>query len=324
MVSAPGGLRLVFCGTPAIAVPSLERLILLPRFEIAAVVTQPDRPRGRGLETVASPVKQAALAAGIPVYQPAKVRTEEAFEFFRAVAPDVVVIIAFGQIIPQRLIEIPRLGWINLHASLLPKYRGAAPIQWAIAEGETRTGLTTMQIDAGMDTGPMLLQWETEIGSDETSPELAERMAVAGADLVERTLDGLASGAVTPRPQDNAGTTLAPLLKREHGRIDWTWPARKIYNRIRGFAPWPGAYTSFRGGRCHIWGRPADTSAISAAAGSAEPGAIQTAGGDLQVACGEGTWLHVEAVQIEGRRRISAREFVSGARLGSEERFGSD
>jgi methionyl-tRNA formyltransferase len=319
VVGAPGGLRLVFCGTPAFAVPSLERLIRLPRFSIAAVVTQPDRPRGRELETIAGPVKQAALDAGITVYQPAKVRTEEAFEFFRSVAPDAVVIIAFGQIIPQRLIDIPRLGWINLHASLLPKYRGAAPIQWAIAEGETRTGLTTMQIDAGMDTGPMLLQWETEIGPDETSPELAERMAVAGADLVERTLDGLASGAVAPRPQDNAAATLAPLLKREHGRIDWTWPAQKIYNRIRGFTPWPGAHTSFRGSRCHIWGRPSDVSA-----GAAEPGTIQVAGGELRVACGEGTWLRVEAVQIEGRKRIGAKEFTSGARLAPQERFGSD
>lgn len=317
-------MRLVFCGTPALAVPSLERLILLSRFEVAAVVTQPDRPRGRGLETVASPVKQTALAAGIPVYQPAKVRSDEAFEFFRSTSPDAVVIIAFGQIIPQRLIEIPRLGWINLHASLLPKFRGAAPIQWAIAEGETRTGLTTMQIDAGMDTGPILLQWEMGIGPDETAPELAARMAVAGVDLVERTLDGLASGAITPRPQDNAGATLAPLLKREHGRIDWTWPAHKIYDRIRGFAPWPGAYTSFRGSRCHIWGRPADTVATGEAAGSAEPGAIQTAGGDLRVVCGEGTWLRVEAVQIEGRRRISAKEFTSGARLTPQERFGSD
>jgi methionyl-tRNA formyltransferase len=324
VVIGRGVMRLVFCGTPDFAVPSLDRLIRSPRFQIQAVVAQPDRPSGRGLETVSSPVKRTALAAGIPIYQPAKVRTQEAFEFFRRIAPDAVVIIAFGQIIPQRLIEIPRLGWINLHASLLPKYRGAAPIQWAIAEGETRTGLTSMQIDAGMDTGPMLLQWETEIGADETAPELAARMAVAGADLVVNTLDGLHSGSIVPQLQDNALPTMAPLLKREHGRINWAWPAQKIYNRIRGFTPWPGAYTSFRGSRCHIWGRAADGPGLGADLGAAAPGTLLTTTGALCVACGEGTWLRVEAVQIEGRKRIRAKEFVSGARLAPEDRFESN
>lgn len=313
-------MRLVFCGTPAFAVPSLERLIGEPEFQIEAVVTQPDRPRGRGLETVASAVKLVAEAAAVPVYQPAKVRTEEAFDFFRSVVPDAVVIIAFGQIIPQRLIDIPRLGWINLHGSLLPKYRGAAPINWAIAEGETRTGLTTMRIDAGMDTGPMLLQWETEIGPGETAPELAARMAAAGPDLMVATLRGLQSGAIEPRPQDNAQATVAPLLKKENGRINWSWRAEKIYNRMRGFAPWPGAYTTFRGVLCHIWGRPAEKA--SANLGAAELGTLRVAAGELLVACGEGTWLRVEAVQREGRRRVTAKEFLSGARLGLEERFG--
>jgi methionyl-tRNA formyltransferase len=322
VVIARGAMRLVFCGTPAFAVPALERLIREPRFRIEAVVTQPDRPSGRGLETLASPVKQTALAAGIPLYQPVKVRSEESLEFFRKIAPDVVVIIAFGQIIPQRLIDIPRLGWINLHASLLPKYRGAAPIQWAIAEGETRTGLTTMRIDAGMDTGPMLLQWETAIGPDETAPELAARMSVAGADLVERTLDGLASGQVVPRAQENSGATLAPLLKREHGKIDWAWSAAKIYNRIRGFTPWPGAYTFFRGTRCHIWGRP--RSQGSAALAPVEPGTTLEISGQLLVACGEGGWLQIESLQLEGRKRIGAKEFLSGARLAEAERFGGD
>ncbi|HVB35300.1 MAG TPA: methionyl-tRNA formyltransferase [Patescibacteria group bacterium] len=316
-------MRIVFCGTPAFAVPALERLASRPQFQIEAVLTQPDRPRGRGLEMVPSPVKQAALAAGIPLYQPAKVRTEEAFAFFRKIAPDAVVIIAFGQIIPQRLIELPRLGWINLHGSLLPKYRGAAPIQWAIAEGETRTGLTTMQIDAGMDTGPLLLQWETGIGPDETAAELAARMAPAGAELVASTLEGLDAGAFAPRAQDNSKATLAPLLKREHGRIDWKWPAGKIYNRIRGFAPWPGAYTSFRDSRCHIWGRPGEAARTVADSGPVAPGTMQVVAGELHVACGEGTWLHIESVQIEGRKRIGGREFLSGARLASGERFDS-
>jgi methionyl-tRNA formyltransferase len=313
-------MRVVFCGTPDFAVPTLERLIREPEFEIAAVVTQPDRPRGRGLETVASPVKQVAEGAGLRLYQPAKVRTEEAFEFFRQIAPDAVVIIAFGQIIPQRLIDLAPLGWINLHASLLPKYRGAAPIHWAIAEGETRSGLTTMRIDAGMDTGPMLLQWETEIGPDETAPELAARMAAAGPDLMVRTLRGLEAGTIEPRAQDNWQATMAPMLKREAGKIDWAWRAEKIYNRMRGFTPWPGAYTSFRGSLCHIWGRPAEAGA--AVLGSAEPGTLRVISGELYVACGEGTWLRAEGVQREGRKRVTAKEFLSGARLEPDECFG--
>ncbi|HEV2386863.1 MAG TPA: methionyl-tRNA formyltransferase [Candidatus Acidoferrales bacterium] len=310
-------MRIVFCGTPAFAVPSLERLIREPGFEIEAVVTQPDRPGGRGLTTVASPVKQVALAAGLTVYQPAKVRSDEALDFFRRLAPDAVVIIAFGQIIPPRLIEIARFGWINLHASLLPKYRGAAPIQWAVAEGETRTGLTTMQIDAGLDTGPMLLRWETEIGPEETAPELAARMAGAGPALVVETLRGLAAGLIVPRPQDHSLATSAPMLRKQDGRIDWGWPAKKIYNRIRGLAPWPGAYTTFRGTLCHVWGRPAEL------AESAPPGALRAVGNQLYAACGEATWLRVEAVQREGRKRITGGEFLSGARLAPGDSFGS-
>ncbi len=312
-------MRLVFCGTPAFAVPSLERLIAEPEFEIQAVVTQPDRPRGRGLETAPSPVKRAAQAAALPLYQPAKLRTDEAFEFFAGLQPDAVVIIAFGQIVPQRLIDIPRLGWINLHASLLPRYRGAAPIHWAIAEGEARTGLTTMRIDAGMDTGPMLLRWETAIGPDETAPELAARMAAAGPELVVATLRGLDSGAIEPRPQEHALATLAPILKREDGGIDWGWRAAKIYNRMRGFAPWPGTYTRFRGELCHVRGRPAGE--VAASFETSEPGTLRVAGAGLYVACGEGTWLAVEAVQREGRREIPAQDFLRGARLGPGDRF---
>ena len=314
-------MRLVFCGTPSFAVPTLERLASEPEFQIEAVVTQPDRPRGRGLETGPSPVKRAALARGLRIYQPAKVRTEEAFEFFRAVAPDAVVIIAFGQIIPQRLIDLAPLGWINLHASLLPKYRGAAPIAWAIAQGETRTGLTTMRIDAGMDTGPMLLDWQTDIFPDETAPELSARLSAAGPELMVRTLRGLRQGTLIPRPQDHAQATLAPLLKREDGKIDWSWPAAKIYNRMRGFAPWPGAYTTFHGSLCHFWGRPAEPPASEPAA--AEPGELRVVSGELYAACGEATWLRIEAAQREGRKRISAREFLSGARLAPRDRFGA-
>jgi methionyl-tRNA formyltransferase len=310
-------LRIVFCGTPAFAVPALRELIGHSEFNIEGVVTQPDRPRGRGREIFGSPVKTQAVAAGIPVYQPLKIRSEEAREYFARVAPDVVVIIAYGQIIPARLIAIPRLGWINLHGSLLPKYRGAAPIHWAIANGETRTGLTTMSIDAGLDTGPTLLAWETEIGPDETALELYARMAEAGAPLMISTLRRLTSGSITAVPQDNSQATFAPPLKKEDGRIDWGLPARLIYNRIRGFQPWPGAFTLFRGKQCAIGGTPAANGFAGA------PGTIRVDNGEVYVACVDGSALRLEFVQLEGRKRITAREFANGARLVEGERFGS-
>jgi methionyl-tRNA formyltransferase len=310
-------LRIVFCGTPAFAVPALRELLAHPEFKIEGVVTQPDRPRGRGGEISASPVKATALAAGISVYQPQKIRTAEAQEYFARVAPDVVVIIAYGQIIPARLIAMPRLGWVNLHGSLLPKYRGAAPIHWAIANGETRTGLTTMSIDAGLDTGPMLLRWETSIGADETTPELYARMAEAGGPLMSATLRGLAKGSITAVAQDAAEASFAPPLKKEDGRINWGLPASVIYNRIRGFQPWPGAFTVFRGKLCAIWGRPA------AGGFSGHPGTIRVEGGEVIVACGEGSALRLEFVQMEGRKRVEAAEFVRGARILEAERFGA-
>ena len=249
-------LKIVFCGTPAFALPSLRHLIAQPDFQVEGVITQPDRPRGRGGEISSSPVKEAALEAGIAVYQPEKIKSESALDYFRRVAPDVAVIIAYGQIIPASLIAIPRLGWINLHGSLLPKYRGAAPVHWAIANGETRTGITTMQIDAGLDTGAILLKHELEIGPDETSPELAARLAEAGAPLVTETLRRLESRAIRAVAQNNAEATFAPPLKKEDGRIDWSLTAQKIYCRMRGFQPWPGAFTQFRGQKCAVWGKP--------------------------------------------------------------------
>jgi methionyl-tRNA formyltransferase len=316
-------LRIIFCGTPAFAVPTLRLLLGLPEFKIEGVVTQPDRARGRGNEVSDAPVKAAALAAGIPVFQPQKIRAEEAYEYFRAAAPDVVVIVAYGQIIPARLIEIPRLGWINLHGSLLPKYRGAAPIHWAIANGETRTGLTTMRIEAGLDTGPVLMKYETEIGPEETAPELYARLAEAGAPLTAETLRGIAAGAITAVPQDNAQASLARPLKKEDGRIDWSLAARKIYDRMRGFQPWPGAFTLFRGKQCAIWGRPSPSSDAVSGSVRVAAGMIFAGGGEVDVACGEGTALRVEFVQVEGRKRIAAREFANGARLVAGERFGS-
>jgi methionyl-tRNA formyltransferase len=318
-------LKIVFCGTPAFALPTFRQLLGQSDFQIQGVVTQPDRPRGRGQAMASSAVKGAAVAAGIPVFQPEKIRAEEGLEYFRKLAPDVVVIIAYGQIIPQRLIDIPRLGWINLHGSLLPKYRGAAPIHWAVANGETRTGLTTMQIDAGLDTGPTLLKQETRIGLDETSPELYERLAEAGAPLMVETLRGLENGSLTATPQDNSLATLAPPLKKEDGKIDWSFAAQKIYDRMRGFKPWPGTFSSFREKACQLWGKPAaeaDSAGSGRALSGAAPGSLFAVGHRLFAACGGATVLEIESIRIEGKKRMAIRDFLNGAHLKSGERFG--
>lgn len=326
-------LRIVFCGTPAFAVPSLRHLNAQSDFEILGVMTQPDRPRGRGQEMGISAVKAAAIDLNLEVYQPEKIKSGEAFEYFQRLAPDAVVIIAYGQIVSQRLIDIPRLGWINLHASLLPKYRGAAPINWAIVNGESRTGVTAMQIDAGLDTGPMLPHYETEIAPDETAPELTARLAEAGAPLVSETLRELDRGEIAPIPQLASEATFAPPLRKEDGRINWQLSAQYIYNQIRGLDPWPGAFTTFRGKTCRIWGRPLAVDDFPKPAAGATrrvpnvrvstipPGTIHTENSLIYVTCG-GSALALTFVQLEGRKRVTAREFANGARLASAERFG--
>jgi methionyl-tRNA formyltransferase len=312
-------LKLIFCGTPAFAVPSFRQLLADPYFEIVGLVTQPDRPQGRGQKITSSPVKDAALEAGVAVYQPEKIKSDSSLDYFKRTAPDAVVIIAYGQIIPASLIAIPRLGWINLHGSLLPKYRGAAPINWAIINGEKTSGLTTMQIDAGLDTGPMLLKYQTDIGPDETAPELYARLAEAGAPLLSESLKKLDHGEIQPHPQDNSQASQAPPLHKEDGRIDWFLPAPKIYNRIRGLQPWPGAFTTFRGALCRIWGKP-----LKPVAAGGTPGIILATREDgLVVICGRATVLRVDQIQIEGRNRMSAHEFMNGARIAPGERFGS-
>jgi methionyl-tRNA formyltransferase len=245
-------MRLVFLGTPAFAVPTLERMAEAGH-QVLAVVTQPDRPRGRGQHAAPPPVKQAAARLGLAVHQPERVRHAEAVEFLRTLGAEAMVVVGYGQIIPQTVIDLAPLGIINVHASLLPKYRGAGPIQWAILNGETRTGVTTMRIDAGLDTGEILLQAETQIGPEENAIDLGKRLAVMGADLLVETLGGLAAGIIIPRKQDPSQATHAPLLKKEDGLIDWRQPAESIHNRVRGLQPWPGAYTIFRGQTLHIW-----------------------------------------------------------------------
>jgi methionyl-tRNA formyltransferase len=312
--------RLLFCGTPQFAVPTLKHLLAQPDFEILGTITQPDRPRGRGHEVSFSSVKEAALDAKIPVHQPEKIRSPESRALLQELAPDCIAIIAYGQIIPAALLTIPRLGWINLHAGLLPKYRGAAPINWAIVNGETSTGVTTMRIDAGVDTGDILLQREIEIGPTETAPELSLRLSELGAPLMAETLRGLAAGSITPRPQDNSRATHAPMLKKEYGRIDWNRPAHEIYNRMRGFAPWPGAYTTFRGQTCHVWGDPIENSGINKTPGSlAIPNKPEIR---LFVVCGSGSAIRLTRVKLEGRKEVSPVEFFNGARFKPGERFG--
>lgn len=304
-------MRLVYLGTPAFAVPTLERVVEAGH-RVLEVVTQPDRPKGRGGKTAASPVKEAALRRNLPVYQPERIRRPEAVAHLAALAPDAMVVVGFGQIIPQSVIDIPPHGIINVHASLLPKYRGAAPIQWAIANGETTTGVTTMKIDAGLDTGDILLAESTKIGPEETAVELSARLAVMGADLLVRTLEGLEAGTIVPRPQDHDRATLAPILKKEDGLIDWHQPARAIHNRVRGFQPWPGAWTRFRGRTLHVWkSRPAPD------APEVPPGYLLRRNA-LWAGC-LGPALELLEVQLEGRRRMSAADFANGLRLPANE-----
>ncbi len=339
-------MNLIFLGTPSFAVPTLESLVSAGH-NVLAVYTQPDRPKGRGGSLAPSPVKETALRLGLPVHQPERIRRPESVEQLRALNSDAMVIVGYGQIIPQSIIDLPPRGIINVHASLLPKYRGAAPIQWAIANGETHTGVTTMQIDAGLDTGGMLLKWETEIGVEENALELSPRLARAGAALLVETLARLTAGTIAPQLQDNAQATLAPILKKEDGRIDWNWPAQKIFNRTRGFLPWPGAYSHFRGQMFHIW-----KSRVSGAAASGETVFGETVSGEaasgqpglgaaslaasrppgllvvekkrLLVRCGEGTALQALEVQIEGRKRMPAEAFLNGQRLNENEMLGEE
>jgi methionyl-tRNA formyltransferase len=308
-------LNLVFCGTPRFAVPSLEKLSAAGH-TVSLVVTQPDRPRGRGMELAYSPVKQCAVELKLPITQPEKIKNNEEFlATLAAIRPDAIIVVGYGRIIPQWMIDLPRLGNINVHASLLPKYRGAAPIQWAIARGETITGVTTMRIDSGLDTGDILLQEEVAIQSNETSETFAPRLAEIGADLLVETLRGLQTGMVHPRPQDNSQATLAPILKKEDGRINFASSASEICTRLRGFQPWPGAFTNFRGRNLHVW-------QASPAEHQLPAGEISMDGDRLFAGCGQGPALQLMEVQPEGKKRMAARDFVHGYHPHTGEKFG--
>jgi methionyl-tRNA formyltransferase len=309
-------MRAVFMGTPEFAVPTLEALVKAGH-EVVAVYTQPDRPKGRGQQLVSPPVKDAAQRLRLPVFQPERIRRPENVEALQASRPDVIVVVGYGQIIPQNIIDIPRSGILNVHASLLPKYRGAAPIQWAIANGESETGITIMQIDAGLDTGDMLSRWKTIVNPDETAPELAARLAPRGAELLIRTLEDVHAGRAVRVKQNDAEATHAPILKKEDGQVLWTRTAQEIYNRLRGFTPWPGAYTSLRGQQLQILrARVSDTKVPG------PPGTIHVEGRRLFVQCGSESALELSEIQLQGKKRMAVDAFLNGYAMHQHEKLG--
>jgi methionyl-tRNA formyltransferase len=300
-------MKIVFMGTPEFAVPSL-RAIIGAGHEIAAVVTQPDRPSGRGKVLTPPPVKTAAEAAGIPVLQPAKIRTEEFFAELSSYSPDLICVTAYGRILPKSILDLPRHGCVNAHASLLPKYRGAAPINWAIVRDEGVTGVTTMLMDEGMDTGDMLLKREVAIEDDDTGETLSRKLSIVGGELLAETLALLEEGKLSPEKQDETLATYAPIIKKEDGLIDWSKPARDIRNLVRGMLPWPGAYTSLGGKMLKIF-----RAAVSE--GEGQPGeVIKSGGGILRVAAGEGA-IDVLELQIEGGKRLETAAFLAGRKI---------
>jgi methionyl-tRNA formyltransferase len=309
-------MRIVFMGTPQAAVPTLRRCVA-DGHEIVAVWTQPDRPAGRGNKISISPVKEFALAHGLTVQQPQRIKNDEAKQLFASHDADLAVVVAYGRILPEEFLRAPARGCINVHFSLLPRYRGAAPANWAIVNGDNETGVTTMFIEPTLDTGPILLQRATEIGATETAPELMQRLSEIGAELLSETLSRL--DEITPRPQDHDRATFAPIIRKEDGIVDWTTRATAIEHRVRGLQPWPNAYTSFHARGLTIW--RAET--VESASPYAEPGEVISAHrDDLIVQCGEATALRLLEVQPESRKRMSAREFLAGKQLKVGDRLG--
>lgn len=310
------GLRVIYMGTPEFACPALQKLIDRGE-QVVAVITQPDRPKGRGQRLMPTPVKELAARHAIPVYQPARVRDPDVVEVIRKLAPDVVVVVAFGQILPKALLDIPPLGCINVHASLLPRYRGAAPLNWCIVNGEHETGVTTMLMDAGLDTGPMLLKRSTSVDENEDIMSLHDRMSAMGAELLSETLDGLTAGTIVPQEQDGSRSSYAPLLKKEDGRINWHLDARRIHNQVRGLAVWPVAYTLLDGQTFKVY-------RTRVAEGSGLPGTVLRADRHgIEVACLKGS-LVIEELQLAGKKRLGAASFLAGYAIPAGALFTSD
>ena len=298
--------RIVFMGTPDFAVKSLEACLELG--EVVAVVTQPDKPRGRGQDVSFSPVKQLAVAKGLPVLQPVKVRGTSFADELRALDADVAVVTAYGKILPKDVLEAPRHGCVNVHASLLPRFRGAAPIQWALASGDAVTGVCLMRMDEGMDTGPVIERAELPILPSDTSATLHDKLAALGGEVLKRALPKYLAGELQPVPQATAGVVMAPMIKKEDGQLDFTKPAAELERRLRAFTPWPGSFT-------HLGGALLKVHAAKVKDGQGEPGTVLSAGPEgLEVACGQGSLL-CEQLQPEGKRVMSAREFLAGRQV---------
>jgi methionyl-tRNA formyltransferase len=313
-------MKIIFMGTPESAVPTLRRCVEAGH-EVLGVWTQPDRPAGRGNKLKAPPVKEFALSRGLVVHQPSKIKTEEALALFTEQEFDVALVVAYGRILPPTFLRAPRKGCVNVHFSLLPKYRGAAPVNWAIVRGERETGVTTMLMDEGLDTGPVLLQRATAIEEGETAPQLLERLSHVGAELLVETLSRFEE--IEPRAQPDADATLAPILRREDGLIDWSLDAQEIENRVRGFQPWPNAFTTHHGRRLIIWraevrGREVGLGEVETTSGTV----VVARGDELVVACGAGTTLKLLEVQPEGKQRLRARDFINGSRAQAGEKLG--
>ena len=307
-------MKLVFMGTPEFAVPCLQALHETGN-EIVGVFTQPDRPAGRGKNMKISPVKEMAESLNLPVYQPHKIKTPEGMDILKKLQPECIVVVAYGQILSKEILNMPPLGCINVHASLLPKYRGAAPIHWAVINGEARTGITTMLMDEGLDTGDMLLTAEHEISQDATTGDIHDALAVLGADLIVKTIKGLERGEINPAPQPE-GSSYAPLLKREHEKLDWSWSAAEIHNRIRGLNPWPGAYTIFRQDQVKVWKSNLNQTAgvvdhikKDGSAGQV----IDLTESGLVVSTGDGL-IELLELQPAGKKKMTGRDFFNGRR----------
>ena len=315
-------MKVIFFGTPQFAVPTLEALAAEEDLRPILVVSQPSRPVGRGRKIQAPPVASRAEELGLPVMQPESVRNKEFLEHLRGLQPDVAAVVAYGQIFRRSLLEMPRLGCINLHGSLLPKYRGAAPIQASVAQGDTMTGVTTMRMERGLDSGPMLLSAELEIGAHETTPELAPRLASLGAPLMVETLRKLDAGTVEARPQDPESATFSPRLERSDALVDWQLEARQIYDRWRGYSPWPGLSSTLVEKPIKLVGVRVGEPREGELSGDETPGVfLGLRDGAMSVACGNATMLLVERLQRPGKKPLTARDFVNGERLSPGERF---
>jgi methionyl-tRNA formyltransferase len=309
-------------GSARFALPSLNALFE-KGYEITGVITQPDKPAGRGQQVQAPPVKKHAFELHLPIYQPRSVKNDEAHALIDALAADMIIVVAYGKILPKWLLEMPRLGCINVHGSILPKYRGAAPVHWAVANGETTTGVCTMQLDEGLDTGPVYLCERTNVRPDETTTELYDRLAELGAKVLIETVLGVEDGTLAPVTQNHAEATLAPMLKKEDGYIDWRMSAQQIHNRVRAFNPWPGTVAKFRGRVCKILRSTVGAVYDRPQSSPLQPGLIEVSKGSMCVLCGDNTLLEILSIQPEGRKAVSGTDFSNGARMQPGEKFES-